>query len=337
MRFTDNHKMLFRSSTLLFCVLTLLVAVIPSLKNANDSVPLPGYKPLTKEEQAGKLLYIQNGCVSCHTQQVRDVDMDKMWGKRPGIAADYAGSKRISFWINSANLMGTERTGPDLVNVGNRQSSKDWNLLHLFNPRSVQESSIMPAFPWMFEIKDKADAGDVIVNVPAEFLDGQKGVVVARQDALNLVAYIQSLKQVELPDGAPVPQFLYKQEKKNAETTATSASPGLDAAALYATNCQSCHQANGEGLKGAFPPIKGSKIVLDDNPEIMVGIIMQGYNTSQGYGIMPPIGTTNGLKPEEVTAIMNYEKTSWGNNAKTVTVDQVKKILDVVKTKATAK
>ncbi|HEX9502989.1 MAG TPA: cbb3-type cytochrome c oxidase subunit II, partial [Patescibacteria group bacterium] len=156
MEFTNNHKKLFKAATWLFVILTLFVAIIPSNKNANDSVPLPGYKPLSPEEEAGKLVYINNGCVACHSQQVRDVDMDKMWGKRPSMAADYAGSKRISFWITNANLMGTQRTGPDLTNIGTRQSSKDWHLLHLFNPRAVEKNSIMAAYPWLFEIKEKA-------------------------------------------------------------------------------------------------------------------------------------------------------------------------------------
>jgi cytochrome c oxidase cbb3-type subunit 2 len=83
----------------------------------------------------GKNVYIANGCVGCHTQQVRNVDMDKVWGERPGIAADYAGIKRTDFWRNTATLMGTERTGPDLTNIGKRQSSLAWNLLHLYTGR----------------------------------------------------------------------------------------------------------------------------------------------------------------------------------------------------------
>jgi cytochrome c oxidase cbb3-type subunit 2 len=329
MEFTNNHKKLFKAATSLFIILSLFVAVLPSNKNANASVPLPGYKPLSSAEAAGKLVYINNGCVACHSQQVRDVDMDKMWGKRPSMAADYAGSERISFWINNANLMGTQRTGPDLTNVGTRQSSKDWHLLHLFNPRAVEKNSIMAAYPWLFEIKEKAAAGDVVVNVPAEYLDGKIGVVVAGKEALNLVAYLLSLKQVELPDGSPAPQFLYKEDKKKALVPGNEG--GLDGAALYVTNCQSCHQANGEGLKGAFPPIKGSPIVLNDNSETMVGVIMNGYNAREEYGVMPAVGTNNNLTPEELTAIMNFEKTSWGNNAKKVTVDQVQKLMNSVK------
>ncbi len=51
-----------------------------------------------------------------------------------------------------------------------------------------------------------------------------------------------------------------------------------DGETLYANNCMSCHQANGEGLKGAFPPLKNSPVVLGDNLELFVTIIMQGYD-----------------------------------------------------------
>jgi len=336
MEFSTNHKTLFNISTWLFFTLTLFVAIIPSNKNANDSVPLPGFVPLSDEEQAGKLVYINNGCVTCHSQQVRNVDMDKMWGKRPSIAADYAGSKRTSFWVNNANLMGTQRTGPDLTNIGIRQASKDWHLLHLFNPRAVESNSIMPAYPWFFEIIEKANEGDVVVNVPIEYLGGKQGVVIAGKDALNLVAYLQSLKQITLPDGSPTPQFLYKQDNK-ATLARGSTDIKLDGAALYTTNCQSCHQANGEGLKGAFPPLKGSSIVLNDNPEIFVGIIMNGYNAREEYGEMPAVGTNNNLTPEEITAIINHEKSSWGNNAKKVTTEEIKKILDFIQISTPAK
>jgi cytochrome c oxidase cbb3-type subunit II len=330
MEFIHNHKKLFKASSWLFVTLTLFVAVIPSNKNANDSVLLPGAVPLTETEQAGKLVYINNGCVACHSQQVRNVDMDKMWGKRPSMAADYAGSHRISFLVNNANLMGTQRTGPDLTNIGLRQPSKDWHLLHLFNPRAVEKNSIMAAYPWLFEIKENPGAGEIVINVPVEYLDGKQGKVVASKDALNLVAYLQSLKQVELPDGSPTPQFLYKQDKKKT-TVAGAPVAGLDGAALYTTNCQSCHQQNGEGLKGAFPPLKGSPIVLDDNPEIMVGIIMNGYNPREEYGVMPAVGTNNKLTPEEITAIMNHERTSWGNTGRKVTADEIKKLIETLK------
>ncbi|OAV84557.1 hypothetical protein PTTG_31193, partial [Puccinia triticina 1-1 BBBD Race 1] len=70
---------------------------------------------------------------------------------------------------------------------------------------------------------------------------------------------------VKLPDGSPTPEFLYKRQEKKVAGTAADDAP--DGAAIFAANCQSCHQANGEGLPGAFPPLKGSEVVLSDNLE----------------------------------------------------------------------
>jgi cytochrome c oxidase cbb3-type subunit 2 len=334
MDFFDNHQQLFRTAFLFFAGLTLLVAILPAIDNQKNNAPLPNAFPLSEEAVKGKAVFIANGCVACHTQQVRNVEMDKVWGSRPGISADYAGNHRTDFWRNTATLMGSERTGPDLTNIGARQPSTDWHLVHLFNPRIVVKESIMPAYSWLFTVKKEPAKGDVIVTVPGEYSDKEAGKVVATQDALFLVAYLQSLRQTKLPDGSPVPDFLYK--KVAAQAGAPGQAKELNGESLYATNCQSCHQPNGEGLKGAFPPLKGSPVVLNDNPELMVNIIMNGYTgrIQEGYGPMPSIGTNNNLSPEEVTAIMNHEKTRWGNNARKVTPEEIKKLMDFVKLKA---
>jgi cytochrome c oxidase cbb3-type subunit II len=337
MEFFNNHTKLFTTAFLLFVGLTLFVCIIPALDNQTNNEPLPFAQALSEEAIKGKAVFIANGCVACHTQQARNVDMDKVWGERPSIAADYADNHRTDFWRNTATLMGTERTGPDLTNIGLRQPSREWQLSHLFNPRIVVKESIMPAYPWMFEVKDKQADGDVSVSVPEEFMNGRKGTVVAKEEALQLVAYLQALKQTKLPGDAPKPTFLYQKTGELNDGSKPGATKELNGAMLYTNNCQSCHQQNGEGLKGAFPPLKGSKIVLDENPELFVDIIMNGYSgrEKEGFGVMPAVGTNNRLKAEEVTAIINHERTSWGNNGKKVTLEQVQKLME--KVKATAK
>jgi len=333
MEFFDNHKSLFRASFLFFLILSIFVAILPALTNDRNNAPLPGSQPLSADAEEGKKIFIANGCVACHTQQVRNIDMDKSFGSRPSVPADYARDHRMSAWQNTATLMGSERTGPDLINIGNRQPSESWHLTHLFNPRIVVKESIMPAYPWLFEIKDGADKGDLLVSVPDNFMDGEKGKVVATPEARQLVAYLQSLKQTPLPDGRPVPLFLYpaKSPATAEKAGATASSP--DGSALYATYCQTCHQANGEGLKGAFPSLKGSSIVNDANPETHLSIILNGYEgrVKEGYPPMPAVGTLNNLSAAEITAIMNYERTSWGNTGKTTDAPTIEKLSTTIK------
>jgi cytochrome c oxidase cbb3-type subunit 2 len=337
MNIFDNHKKLYFTAGILFLGLTFLTAIRPALENQKNNAPLPGTQPLSGDALLGKNVYISEGCVGCHSQQVRNVDMDKAFGSRPGMASDYANMHRTSIWVNTATLMGTERTGPDLTNVGIRQPSKDWNLMHLFNPRSVVAQSIMPSYEWLFEIKENPDKNDVIISMPEQFLNGRNGKVVATKKALQLLAYLQSLKQAPLPDGTKPNEFLYKKDEKNIAANTAGSKNELDGKTLYTVNCQSCHQENGEGLKGSFPPLKGSPIVNSENLEMYVDIIMNGYDARAEYGVMAAIGTNLEFDEHKVAAIINYERTAWGNNGKKVTAEEIKKLMNFIKLKVASK
>jgi cytochrome c oxidase cbb3-type subunit 2 len=253
--------------------------------------------------------------------------MDNMWGKRPSIPSDYFYSKkREDFWRQSPSLLGSERTGPDLTNIGNRQPSKDWQLLHLFNPRSVVSASVMPSYVWLFEEVDSTfvKSEDVVVNVPKKFFNKPGRKIIATPDALNLVAYLESLKQTELPDGTGK-KFIPALRKIQTEGMKGEASSGgLDGANLFKQTCAACHQENGKGVPGAFPPLAGSDIVNDKNPEMLIEIILGGYDALENYGPMPPFGDQ--FTDAEIAAITTHERSSWGNDAPEVKEEDVKKI-----------
>lgn len=328
----NNHRILFGSAVSLFLILTLYIAVIPALDNQKINKPLPRQaKVLTPEEKAGKMVYIENGCVACHTQQVRNVEMDNVFGKRPSIPADYAINRRTDFWRNTANLMGTQRAGPDLTTIGERQPSAEWHLIHLYQPRAAVEASIMPSYKFLFLEREYLYPGDVEVKVPEKFIRNKNRKIVASTKALQLVAYLKSLKQTDYTDKSIVPPFLYKQIKK--ETGKASGGADLpDGTELYTANCASCHQANGEGVPGAFPPLKGSPVVGGGDLELYVTIIMKGYDPRPEFATMPPVGTNASFSAEDVTAIINHERTNWGNNSKKVTLEEVQLIYDKIKT-----
>jgi len=151
-------------------------------------VPPPaGLKPYTSAQLRGREVYIKNGCIYCHSQQPRDKkqapDDTRGWG-RASVAADY--------FYDKPHLLGTMRTGPDLFNIGARQPSADWHLGHLYQPRAYTPGSIMPSYPFLFEAKEKPDGGDRVVTLPPGFKPVGK-IVVATQEALDLVTYMQGL------------------------------------------------------------------------------------------------------------------------------------------------
>jgi cytochrome c oxidase cbb3-type subunit 2 len=156
-----------------------------------DDINAPnGLKPYTKEELVGREVYISNGCVYCHSQQPRDPaqgpDEKRGWG-RASVAGDYK--------YDTPHLLGTMRTGPDLLNIGARQPSKDWHLGHLYQPRAYTPGSTMPAYPFLFEVRNgPPKEGEEVVNLPPGYVkEGQ--VVIAKPDAIALVQYLQSLNR----------------------------------------------------------------------------------------------------------------------------------------------
>ena len=169
-------------------VATAALVVLPYLQ-VRDIQPPEGLKPYTSAELRGRDSYVANGCVYCHSQQPRDKgfapDAERGWG-RATVPADYV--------YDTPHLLGSMRTGPDLMNIGVRQPSQDWHLGHLYQPRAYVPGSIMPPYPYMFEVKDQAEAGEVVVKLPPG--QGPEGkVVVAKPEALDLVQYLQSLKR----------------------------------------------------------------------------------------------------------------------------------------------
>lgn len=328
--FHKNHRQLLLTILLIFAGLSTIIAIVPAYQMQENNAPLPAAKPMTGAELKGLQLFVEEGCVACHTQQVRNIEMDKTWGSRPSMPSDYYYSKqRLSFWQQSPSLLGSERTGPDLTNVGERQPGDQWHLLHLYNPRSVVKESIMPAYPWLFKHVENPADDAVTINVPDEFRRN-KGEIVATEDALNLVAYLKSLKQTPIMTVAP--DFIPAKEKEVSVEAATGGEAQQEAlpdgVKLYQANCAACHQANGKGIPGAFPPLAGSDIVTDEDPELFVRIILQGYDARPEYGVMP--GFHGRLSDAEIAAIATHERTAWGNEGSEISAEQVTKIREMV-------
>ena len=100
------------------------------------------------------------------------------------------------YFYDKPHLLGSMRTGPDLFNIGARQPSKDWHLGHLYQPRAYVPGSIMPAYPYLFMVKDAKEAqaeGEQPLTLPPGLRRQLGKVVVPTPEALDLVKYLQSL------------------------------------------------------------------------------------------------------------------------------------------------
>ncbi len=150
--------------------------------------PPAGLKAYADSELAGRQVYVSLGCVYCHSQQVRSAsfgsDHARGWG-RASYPEDYA--------YDYPHLLGTMRTGPDLMNIALRQPSRAWHYAHLYDPRAVMPGSVMPSFRFLFDVRDQARMGDEIVELPAGAGPAGK-VVVAGSKARALVSYLLALR-----------------------------------------------------------------------------------------------------------------------------------------------
>ncbi len=311
-------------STAVYFVLAMLMGVIPGYE-LSKTAPGPNVKPLTAIEAEGRDVYVANGCSYCHTQQVRPLPQDKVFG-RPSTAGDFA--------YQTPELLGSERTGPDLTNVGNRRGSDVWQYIHLYNPRAVVPQSIMPSFNWMFHVVDKAPEGVAAVPLPKAYAPA-KGVVIPSHEAQVLVAYLMSLKQAPLPSdnntaqtasaAPPAPQTA----STATQGAATPAAAGVDIARgkqLYDDNCSACHQADGSGLAGAFPPLKGNGVVNDADPTEHIHVVLFGLEGKAIDGIhydSPMPAWDEQFTDQEIADIIDYERSAWGNHGKQITAADV--------------
>jgi cytochrome c oxidase cbb3-type subunit 2 len=174
-------------SALVYGFLAVIMGVIPGIV-LSRTPPTPGLQPLTPAQERGREIYVSEGCAYCHSQMVRPLKQDLVFG-RPSVAGDYA--------YATPQLLSDHRNGPDLSNIGSRQPSTTWQYIHLWNPRSVVHDSIMPEYPWLFAVKKAAASGDEVVPVPSSFAPPNM-IVVTTEDSRDLVAYLESLKQVPL-------------------------------------------------------------------------------------------------------------------------------------------
>lgn len=151
----------FIAGLALFIVAVIGLAVVPvyMVEKTNPDFGLPievpaewqvHYAELPQYHAAlekGRDIYIAEGCWHCHSQFVRPTANESLRYGPVSSPAEYQNK------LHLPQLFGTRRVGPDLSREAGKKSN-DWHYAHLFKPVNVVPQSVMPAYPWFFEIKD---------------------------------------------------------------------------------------------------------------------------------------------------------------------------------------
>ncbi|MBX7502512.1 cytochrome-c oxidase, cbb3-type subunit II [Qipengyuania sp. YG27] len=154
MSFTEQHKKLERNITMLGVFAFVAVAIGGAVEIAplfwidNTIEKVDGMRPYTPLEQAGRDIYVREGCYVCHSQMIRPFrDEVERYGHY-SLAAESMYDHPFQW--------GSKRTGPDLARVGGRYSD-EWHVQHLHDPRSVVPESVMPTYAFLSETPLKTD------------------------------------------------------------------------------------------------------------------------------------------------------------------------------------
>ena len=132
-------------------------------------------------------------------------------------------------------------------------------------------------------------------------------LAVAGSLALAAPAWAQQVHQAEVAGAASV------------------AAQVADGKKVYEITCMACHQADGKGLPGAFPPLAGSDYLLKDKDRA-VGVVVNGLqgevvvNDTKYNSVMPAMTQ---LSDKEIADALTYAMNSWGNAGGAVTTAQV--------------
>ncbi|MEQ9735978.1 MAG: cytochrome-c oxidase, cbb3-type subunit II [Algiphilus sp.] len=139
---TERHSMALTLGIIVAAGVGGFVEIAPLFTIDETVEAAPDMRLYTPLEQAGRDIYIREGCYACHSQMIRTLqdEVDRYGPYSLAVESQY----------DHPMLWGSKRTGPDLARLGNKYSD-DWHVRHLVDPRAVVPESVMPQYAFLLD------------------------------------------------------------------------------------------------------------------------------------------------------------------------------------------
>ncbi|KUP93405.1 cytochrome-c oxidase, cbb3-type subunit II [Tritonibacter horizontis] len=174
----ERHSVGFAIAILLVASIGGIVEIAPLFTIENTVEQVDGMRPYTPLEQAGRDIYVREGCYACHSQMIRTLRSDVDRYGPYSLAAESM--------YDHPHQWGSKRTGPDLARVGGKYSDA-WHVAHLNAPRDLVEGSVMPGYPFLaataLNTATLPAALTALRRVGVPYSDAQ--IAQAQRDAIN--------------------------------------------------------------------------------------------------------------------------------------------------------
>ncbi|MCL8007690.1 copper-containing nitrite reductase [Gelidibacter japonicus] len=195
---------------------------------------------------------------------------------------------------------------------------------------NVQTTLIPAGGAAMIEFKVDVPGSYVLVDhsIFRAFNKGALGLLNVTGDENEKIYSGELMDNIYLPEGPGIQRMPTTSEIKESDIPAKSFEEQMKfGKQIYGQTCIACHQAEGQGIPNAFPPLAKSDYLNADVDRAIEAVLfgLSGEITVNGEKYNS-IMTAQMISQEEVANVMTYVYNSWGNNKTVVTPEMVKKV-----------
>ncbi len=279
-----NPVLFLLLATAAILVGTIVTMVLPFAWVNTEADRIATVTPYTPLQQAGRDVYIREGCNNCHTQTVRPLVADVL---RYG---EY--SKSGEFVYDRPHLWGSRRTGPDLARLGGKYPDA-WHTQHMTAPTSMIPKSNMPAYAFLKNtLLDPAYIEKSMRVLGFPYTPAEIAALSGKTEMDAIVAYMQKL-------GTGIPKAAAAAVVGDLKNPFPKDSAAMQAGAvLYAQNCAACHGEHGDG--GIGPELEPGSY----QDASLFGLIYNGISDNG----MPAFSALGSTKVWQLVNFVNYRK-----------------------------